>query len=157
MTNCKQRRTSATIAMTVAAGLFLSVFQLSARADDVTQTEPLALRRIMQELDRNMQAITSAIALEDWVWVAQIASKIATHPEPPLIEKMRIFAYLGTDAVKFRNFDTQTHEAALAMKQAATSSDGKVVIQSFARVQESCMSCHQAFRKPFVEHFHGAR
>ncbi|MDK6685416.1 cytochrome c, partial [Escherichia coli] len=55
------------------------------------------------------------------------------------------------------NFDAQTHEAALAMKLAAASSDGKAVIQSFAHVQESCLGCHQAFRKPFVEHFYGAR
>lgn len=63
----------------------------------------------------------------------------------------------GADATKFRNFDAQTHEAALAMKLAAASSDGKAVIQSFAHVQESCLGCHQAFRKPFVEHFYGAR
>lgn len=44
---------------------------------------------------------------------------------------MRILAYLGADATKFRNFDAQTHEAALAMKLAAASSDGKAVIQSF--------------------------
>ena len=45
---------------------------------------------------------------------------------------MRILAYLGADATKFRNFDAQTHEAALAMKLAAASSDGKAEIQSFA-------------------------
>jgi hypothetical protein len=44
--------------------------------------------------------------------------KVAAHPEPPLTEKMRILAYLGADATKFRNFDAQTHEAALAMKLA---------------------------------------
>lgn len=43
------------------------------------------------------------------------------------------------------------------MKLAAASSDGKAVIQSFAHVQESCLGCHQAFRKPYVEHFYGAR
>lgn len=87
--------------------------------------------------------LTGAISQEEWVQVVQLAPKVATPPEPPLTEKMRIFAYLGADAAKFRNFDAQTHEAAL--------------IQSFARVQESCLGCHQAFRKPFVEHFYGAR
>lgn len=111
----------------------------------------------MQELGRNMQAITGAISQEEWVQVVQLAPKVAAHPEPPLTEKMRILAYLGADATKFRNFDAQTHEAALAMKLAAASSDGKAVTQSFAHVQESCLGCHQAFRKPFVEHFYGAR
>jgi cytochrome c556 len=87
--------------------------------------------------------------------VEKIAPLIADHPQPPLMEKMRILAYLGSDAAKFREFDAQTHEAALAMKQAAGSGDGKLVIQSFARLQEGCLGCHQAFRKPFVEHFYG--
>lgn len=146
-----------TISLTIAACLLLWGFQLPAWADDAIQVEPLALRKIMKELGRNMQAITGAISQEDWVQVVRLAPKVAAHPEPPLTEKMRILAYLGADATKFRNFDAQTHEAALAMKQAAASSDGKAVIQSFARVQESCLGCHQAFRKPFLEHFYGAR
>ncbi len=48
-------------------------------------------------------------------------------------------------------------QASETITLAAASSDGKTVIQSFARVQESCLGCHQAFRKPFVEHFYGAR
>lgn len=157
MTNRKHSQASETITLAVAACLFLWGFQLPAWAGDAIQAEPLALRKIMQELGRNMQAITGAISQEEWVQVVQLAPKVAAHPEPPLSEKMRILAYLGTDAAKFRNFDALTHEAAHAMKLAAASSDGKTVIQSFARVQESCLGCHQAFRKPFVEHFYGAR
>lgn len=157
MTHRKHSHASGNIPLTVAACLFLWGFQLPAWAGNAIQTEPLALRKIMQELGRNMQAITGAISQEEWGQVAQLAPKVATHPEPPLTEKMRILAYLGADAAEFRNFDVQTHEAALAIKQAAASSDGKAVIQSFAHVQESCLGCHQAFRKPFVEHFYGAR
>lgn len=138
-------------------GTLLASTCSQAWADDAGKAKPLALRKIMQELGRNMQAITGAISQEEWVQVVQLAPKVAAHPEPPLTEKMRILAYLGADATKFRNFDAQTHEAALAMKLAAASSDGKAVIQSFAHVQESCLGCHQAFRKPFVEHFYGAR
>lgn len=157
MTNHKHNHTSGAVSLSFAVYLFLWSFQLQAWAGDATQVEPLALRKIMQELGRKMQAITGAISQEDWALVAKLAPKIAAHPEPPLTEKMRILTYLSADAVKFRKFDAQTHEAALAMKQAAASSDGKTVIQSFARVQESCLGCHQAFRKPFVEHFYGAR
>lgn len=157
MTQCKCSRRSRTIGVTVAACLILSVFQFPVWAGDATQTEPLALRKIMQELGRNMQAITGAIALEDWTQVAQLAPMVAAHPEPPATEKIRILAYLGTDAAKFRHFDMQTHESAHAMAVAAASDDGKAVIQSFARVQESCLGCHQAFRKPFVEYFYVAR
>lgn len=155
MTNSKPSQ--AAISLAVVACLFSGAFPGPARAGDATGAQPLALRKIMQELGSNMQATTGAISREDWAQVVQLAPRIAAHPAPPLTEKMRIFAYLGADAGRFRNFDAQTHEAALAMKQAAARGDGRAVIQSFARVQESCMGCHQAFRKPFVEHFYGAR
>ena len=145
MTHRKHSHAFGTITLTVTACLLLWGFQLPAWAGDAIQVESLALRKIMQELGRNMQAITGAISQEEWVQVVQLAPKVAAHPEPPLTEKMRILAYLGADATKFRNFDAQTHEAALAMKLAAASSDGKAVIQSFAHVQESCLGCHQAF------------
>ena len=121
MTHRKHSHAFGTITLTVTACLLLWGFQLPAWAGDATQVEPLALRKIMQELGRNMQAITGAISQEEWVQIVQLAPKVAAHPEPPLTEKMRILAYLGADATKFRNFDAQTHEAALAMKLAAAS------------------------------------
>jgi cytochrome c556 len=145
------------IVKTLVACLLLCGFQTQVLAADATVANPLALRKIMQELGRNMQAITGAISQEDWAKVAQIAPNVAKHPEPPLTEKVRILAYLGTNAPKFRGFDVQTHEAAHAMKEAALKNDGKAVIQSFARVQESCLGCHQGFRKSFVEHFYGVQ
>ena len=155
MTNSKHSQAAFTL--TIAACLFSGAITGPAQAGDATGVQPLALRKIMQELGSNMAATTGAISREDWAQVVQLAPKIAAHPAPPLTEKVRIFAYLGADASRFRSFDAQTHEAALAMKHAAARSDGKAVIQSFARVQESCLGCHQAFRKPFVEHFYGAR
>lgn len=140
---------------TFAVGLFLSVACSQARAGGAADVEPLQLRKIMQELTRNMQNTTSAISIRDWGQVAKLAPQIATHPQPSLSEKMRILAYLGADARRFREFDKQTHESAYAMGDAARRGDGKAVIQSFAKVQESCLACHQEFRKPFLEHFYG--
>lgn len=153
----KHSHTFVTVSTSAAACMFLWGGQVQAWAADAGKAEPLELRTIMQDLGRNMQAITGAISKEEWTQLAQLAPKIAAHPAPAMTEKMRILAYLGADAAKFRNFDAQTHDAALAMQQAAASRDGKAVIQSFARVQESCLGCHQAFRKSFVEHFYGAR
>ncbi len=156
MTSHKHSHIFQAIAIAAALAL-LGGMQSQAQAADTSDAEPLHLRKIMKELGNNMQAVTGAISQEDWARIVQLAPKIAEHPEPPLTEKARIIAHLGTDAMKFRGFDKQVHEAALAMKQAATNKDGKAVIQSFARVQESCLGCHQAFRKPFVQHFYGLR
>ena len=80
-------------------------FQLPAWAGDATQIEPLALRKIMQELGRNMQAITGAISQEEWVQVVQLAPKVAAHPEPPLTEKC---ASLLTSALMRPSSETLT-------------------------------------------------
>lgn len=115
--------------------------------------KPMALRIVMQQLEVDMQSVTGSIAREDWAQVAELAPGIGSHPKPPLTEKMRIFAWLGTHAGKFRSFDTQTHEAAQAMGEAAARRDGQAVIAAFANVQQSCLGCHQRFRKSFQEHF----
>src|SRR5260370_16204737 len=66
MTHRKHSHAFGTITLTVTACLLLWGFQLPAWAGDATQVEPLALRKIMQELGRNMQAITGAISQEEW-------------------------------------------------------------------------------------------
>lgn len=115
---------------------------------------PMALRAVMQQLERDMQSVTGAISREDWAQVIELAPGIGSHPQPPLWEKIRILAWLGTGAGAFRSFDTQTHEAAQAMGEAATRSDGQAVIAAFARLQESCLTCHQNYRKSFKEYFY---
>jgi cytochrome c556 len=119
--------------------------------------KPLALRGMMDKLGRDMQIVTGAISKEDWALVATLAPKIASHAEPPLPEKVRILSWLGSDAGRFRGFDGQAHDAATAMGEAAKRRDGQAVIAAFAKVQQSCLGCHQSFRQPFVEHFYGSR
>ena len=108
----------------------------------------------MESLGRDMQTTTGAISKEDWGLVAEIARKIAHHAEPPLAERKLILDWLGSDSELFEHLDEHTHEVARAMGKAAESGDGQEVIEKFARLQDSCLACHQRFRKAFVEHFY---
>ena len=128
-----------------------------ALAEKSTGVKPLELRKIMQELGKDMQVITDAISHEDWARVANIAPRIAEHPGPSAIEKMRILTHIGTDAGKFESHDEITHLAARALEQVALRRDGLGVIAAFANLQNGCLACHQSFRNPFVEHFYGHR
>lgn len=119
------------------------------------EARPMELRRIMKQLGKDMQVVTDGISREDWALVARVAPRIADHPQPPVGEKMRILAFIGSDVGKFKGFDEQTHNAAKAMQAAAERGDGKAVIAAFANLQNSCLGCHQSYRKPFVEHFYG--
>lgn len=141
-----------------AAGFAWVAAGASALADAGPEAaEPLVLRGIMRDLGKRMQTVTHGIAQEDWVLVEETARLIAEHPKPPLLEKTRILGFVGTDLGKFKAHDEDTHQAARALEEAAVRRDGQRAIAAFANLQNSCLACHQAFRKPFVEHFYGQR
>lgn len=119
--------------------------------------KPLALRKIMQGLDADMQAIAGGIAREDWPMIAKLAPRIAEHAQPPAAEQQRVLSFVGKDAEKFEHYDEQTHHAAEAMHEAAVRANGKGVIAAYATIQNTCLACHQSFRKPIVAHFYGQR
>ena len=139
-----------------AAGLASVAAGASALAEASSEAaKPLVLRGIMQKLGKQMQTVTLGIAQADWVLVEETARLIAEHPTPPLLEKTRILGFVGTDVSKFKGHDEDTHQAARALEEAAARRDGQRAIAAFANLQNSCLGCHQEFRKPFVEHFYG--
>ncbi|MCA0200552.1 cytochrome c [Azonexus sp.] len=140
---------------TVSLSVLLATFATALGAQSVEAAKPMALRTIMERLGRDMQAVTGAISKEDWPLVAELAPRIAKHAEPPMSEKMRILAWLGADAGKFRGLDGQVHDAATAMGEAAQRNDGQAVIAAFSKTQQSCLACHQSYRRSFVEKFYG--
>ncbi len=146
---------SAALAVMAAAGMTL-VASFPAAAQDAP-SEPLALRKIMRDMGRDMEAVTRAISAEDWDAIAALAPRLADHPQPPPGEKVRILTFLGGKAADFRAHDQRVHDAALALQKAAAGREGASVIGAFATLQGACLGCHQAFRPSFVEHFHGTR
>ena len=152
----KSRFTFKTIVAAGVIGSLLMAASTTAGADD-PEVKPLALRKIMRDLGQNMQIITDGISREDWELVAKTAPLIADHPQPPLTEKARILGFVGTDAGQFKGHDKNTRLAARELGQAAVRQDGLAVISAFARMQTSCLACHQSFRRPFQEHFYEKR
>ncbi len=132
--------------------LLLAAGQSFAEAD-----EPLVLQKIMRDMGKNMQEIADGISREDWKQVEKNALLVADHPQPPLSEKVRIMAFAGADISKFKEHDGRTHNAARTLSETAARKDGYAVIADFASLQNSCLMCHQHFRKPFKEHFYSER
>ena len=123
-------------------------------ASDKKQDEVMALRTIMQEMSDKMQLVTDAIAREQWSQVAIAAPLIGDHRQPPFMEKTRILRFVGGEAGTFRSYDKKTQETAQLLKQAALAEDGVQIIDAFASLQKTCLSCHQRFRQSFVAHFY---
>ncbi|MFZ5510200.1 MAG: cytochrome c [Pseudomonadota bacterium] len=117
--------------------------------------EPLVLQKIMKDMGRNMQLVTDGISREDYEAVEQAAVAIADHPQPPLGEKARIIGFIGSNMGRFKAYDGETHDNAMTLAKAAREKNGQGAIDAFHKLQGSCLACHTAFRKPFVDHFYG--
>ncbi len=157
MENSVSHRLSPRSFLAIALSLTLATSATGLGAQSAEAARPMALRSVMKQLGRDMQGVTGAISTEDWALVADLAPRIAKHAEPPVSEKMRILAWLGADATKFRGFDGQVHEAATAMGEFAKRNDGQAAIAAFSKTQQGCLACHQRFRQSFVEQFYSAR
>jgi cytochrome c556 len=151
-------RTAYIIRTTLLAGFAVIAASSQTLAETAPDSsEPLALRKIMQDLGKNMQAITDGISREDWELVEKAASQVADHPQPPFGEKVRILGFVGSDVSKFKGYDGETHNAAYVLGEVAAEKDGYGVVSAFSTLQNTCLACHQSFRKSFQEHFYGQR
>lgn len=137
-------------------GALLAGLATTAQANDIALPEPLALRKIMQDLEKNMHLMADGIAREDWPLVEKVAPRIADHPQPPFIEKIRIMGFVGTHIGKYKAYDGSIDEHAQAVGKAAKSKDSHGAMLMFRKLQASCDSCHNEFQKPFVAHFYNS-
>ncbi len=135
--------------------VFVSFSTLAVMAED-TAPEALVLQKIMADLGEAMQAVTDGISREDWPFVETSAASIAVHPTPPMSEKVQILAYMGSNMSQFKAHDNKTHLAAVKLGKRAGEEDGVQVITAFAELQQTCLSCHQRFRKSLKNHFYGS-
>jgi cytochrome c556 len=131
------------------------IMMTCSQASSEIKPEPLALQKIMKDMGKNMQVITDGISREDWKLIEKTAPLIADHPQPPMVEKVKILAFVGADVSKFKGYDGKTHEAARVLGESAAREDGYAIISDFATLQNTCLMCHQSFRKKFQEHFYG--
>lgn len=140
-----------------AIGTLMAMIGAMTWADDSTATPPLVLRKIMQDMDKNMHTMAVAISQKDWPLVERIAPLIADHRQPPFVEKMRIMGFIGTSISKYKAYDGSVVEQAQAVGKAAKSNDAQGAELMFRKLQASCDSCHNEFQKSFVAHFYGKK
>ena len=119
-----------------------------------TNEEPMELRKIMQGMQNNMQKIEQGIAQKDWELVSQNALSIASHPAPPLLEKLRVLAYINTEMGVFKKLDKKTHDTAKELGELVLTDDKSKVEASFLQLKDSCEQCHQEFRTEFQAYFY---
>jgi len=119
--------------------------------------DTLALRAIMRDMGREAAAIAEGLMHEDYARVEAAASRVASHPQPPVEERARIITWLGPRAALFRGHDAEANRHAQAVAAAARGRDAKAALAAFHDMQSACNACHAEFRRPLLERFYGPR
>ncbi len=114
----------------------------------------LALRGIMRDMGRELTALTDALLREDYYAVERSASRLAAHAQPPAEERVRIIAWLGVEAGRFKGFDDEAHGHAQALAAAARERQPRPALEAFSKLQSACVGCHVEFRKRLLERFY---
>lgn len=146
--------TGVVLAIALAWGMAGSRAAAGTGAPDI---KPLALRGIMQDMEARMRDIAQAIHGEDWPRAEDRARRIATHPQPPFTEKIRILGFVGVKVGGYKAHDSAMRDAAEALAQASGNRDGESAKTAFLALRANCDNCHREFRAPFVAHFYGER
>ncbi len=119
----------------------LCVLPTSTYAED-----PKSFRDLMLYMGQQYSEVTQGILKQDYQQLATAANIIAFHPEPPLTQRMKIIAKLGSDFLDFKSWDDKVHLSAVALAQAAENKDINAVLEHNTTMLENCTSCHIKYR-----------
>jgi cytochrome c556 len=115
------------------------------------ESDPKNMKEVMQRISNDMEKLVGHLMKDEFEEVARYADKIANHDEPPLSQRLRMIANLGTEFTKFKNHDDEVHINATAMKKAADNRNVQDVIDNYTKVLTNCNNCHKDYRKQIQE------
>jgi cytochrome c556 len=124
---------------------------LYALADSSTKSAEIlanvTLKSVMQGLLKETQQLTQGIILQDFSLIAQSASKIADHPTPSMMTKIKLMKALGTDMVKFKSKDDVVHNSSVAIVKYAQEKNLAAIQQKYQIMIDGCVACHSEFKE----------
>jgi len=118
---------------------FLHSFNLTA------QEEP-RLKTLMATMGGHAQGMLYGILYENYDMIENAVAWVNNHAQPTA-DMGKIKEELGVEAIRFKYYDTVTHNAANAMGKAARKKDLREVSRQYATMIQSCTKCHDTFRE----------
>ena len=105
------------------------------------------LVEIMRGLEADMARLAHGVWVADFDAVAEAAQAVADHPQVGPDQRTRILTVLGEDGAGFRQADMRVHNLAIELGERARTRDTPAILESLARLQTACVSCHTAYRE----------
>ena len=103
------------------------------------------LRTLMATMGGHAQAMLVGILYDNYDVIINAVAWVNNHPQPTG-DMAAIKKELGVEVVRFKWYDTLTHNAANAAGKAAENKDMKEVAKQYGKMIQGCTSCHDTFR-----------
>lgn len=125
--------------------LLFIVFPLLLSINLWSQEEP-RLKTLMATMGGHAQGILAGILYDNFEVIENAVEWVNNHPSPTG-DLAKIKAELGVEAVRFKYYDTLTHNAANAIGRAAKNRDMREVSKQYGVMIHSCTKCHDTYRE----------
>lgn len=122
--------------------IFLILFFLF--SSHITAEEP-RLKTLMATMGGHAQGMLVGILYDNFELIESAVHWVNNHPAPTA-DMAKIKQELGVEAIRFKYYDTVTHNAANAMGVAAKKRDMKEVSRQYGIMIHSCTKCHDTYR-----------
>jgi len=126
--------------------ILVTAFLLSTITCADSGTDPV-LKQIMQGLRNDTVLVLDSLLIDDFDAAAKAAALIADHPQIPAAQVALVAAELGPEMGAFKQFDTQVHDLALAIRLAALDNDRSRATANYQQMIGTCLACHASYRQ----------
>lgn len=109
------------------------------------QEEQPRLKTLMATMGGHAQAMLAGILYDDFKIIENAVGWVNNHPSPTA-DLAKIKEELGVEVLRFKYYDTLTHNAANAIGRAAKKRDMREVGKQYGIMIHNCTKCHEAYR-----------
>ena len=103
------------------------------------------LKKVMQDLERDMANLGKGIFYQDFKVIKQAADNVAHHPRAK-DQLPTVMKTLKTRLSKFKKYDTKVHEAAKGIMKLAEKEKINEIVKKQEIIVRNCVGCHNQFR-----------
>jgi len=112
---------------------------------NITAEEQPKLKTLMATMGGHAQSMLVGILHDNYDIIINAVSWVNNHPAPTG-DLAKIKEELGVEVIRFKYYDTLTHNAANAAGKAAQNKDMREVSKQYGIMIHNCTKCHDAFR-----------
>lgn len=118
--------------------------------------ESVEIRRVMEQMNQNMIKAKKAMLQGNSMELYQAAKELEKEPDLSFMERLRVFADVGTQITDFKTWSEEVTKSAKQLAKTAREKDLSAQKLTYQQLVESCVGCHEQFVTHKKIHLDGA-